>query len=356
VSFTNNGKTLDNGTYALNSQGYVEDQTPTSEFTNLGSYALQAQYSGDNSFNASTNTLNATVTQGPTSTSLYDSLGGGNPTVYSGQSFQVGATAYTQSVLAAPAGTVTLLQNGAVPSGPFQSKSRNGSFSGNYSSGSFYVAYLSGSVTTAINSPGTYTFTGSYAGDVNYTGSQGAYSVNVTVLDTTFNISSPIPNVTIAAPGQSGTATLTLVQTDNFLGTVNISCALPAAMTEATCPSVTTTILGSNVTAPLITTTAPHQITASSRRVGMGLHSFGVLAGVFLFTIPFTNSGIRRRRLPLALLLLGFVALIASCGSGSSTKPPPQIDPGTPAGTYTVNVTATSSGITRTASFNVAVQ
>jgi hypothetical protein len=187
-------------------------------------------------------------------------------------------------------------------------------------------------------------------------GTQSTYSIPVTVVDTTFNISSPIPNVTITAPGQSGTATVTLVGTDNFFGPINVTCALPAAMTETTCPAATANLNGSSVTAPLtITTTAPHQVGAD-RRAGMGMLGFGVLAGVFLCTIPFTNSGIRRRRLPLALLLLGGVALIVSCGGGNSSGPPPQRDPGTPAGTYTVNVTATSSGITRTGSFNVTVQ
>jgi hypothetical protein len=88
----------------------------------------------------------------------------------------------------------------------------------------------------------------------------------------------------------------------------------------------------------------------------VGFYGVGAFAGVFLFTISFASSGIRRQRLSLGLLFLG-VALIVSCGGGSSgTPPPPPTDPGTPAGTYTVNVTATSSGITRTGSFNVIVQ
>ncbi len=355
VSFTDNGKTLDAGTYALNSQGYTEDQTLTSEFTSLGTYSLGAQYSGDNSFNASAATLNATVTQAPTSISLYLVGLGNNPSLYSGESFQVGATAYTQSVLAAPTGTVTILENGAAPSGTLQLVPRDGSFSGNYSTGSFYIAYLASNLTTVIDAPGTYTFTGSYAGDTNYAGSQGGYSVTLTVLDTTFNISSPISNVTIPAPGQSGTASVTLVGTDNFLGSVNISCALPAAMAEATCPPVTATLESTSVTAQLaITTTASHHV-AANRQPTMGIYSFGVLAGVFLFSIPFANSGTGGKRLGPALLLLGSVVFIASCGGGSSSGGG-YTDSGTPAGTYTVNVTATSSGITRTSSFNVVVQ
>jgi pro-kumamolisin-like protein/Big-like domain-containing protein len=356
VSFTSNGKTLDGGTFALNTQGYTEDQGVTNDFTSAGSYALQAQYSGDSSFNTSAVTLNTTVTQATVTFDPFEVDGGsglGNVTLDAGQSFQLSTVARTQSVLPAPTGTIAFLQNGAPSSGTVQLTPLNGSFTG--PSAQFYFAYLEGQLTTAINTPGTYTFTASYAGDANYAASQSANPLTITILDTTFNISSPIPNVTIGAPGQSGTATVTLVGTDNFVGTISISCALPATMTEATCPAATTANLnGSSVAAQLtITTTAPHQVGAS-RRAAVGFYGFGALAGVFLFTISFTNAGIRRRRLPLALLLLGSVALIVSCGGSSG--PSTQTDPGTPAGTYTVSVTATSSGITRTGSFNVIVQ
>jgi len=367
VSFTNNGKTLDAGSYALNTQGYTEDQTLASEFTALGSYALQATYSGDNSYNSNTTTLNATVTQGVTDTEIevpnLTEIYNGSGLVWiadSGQSFNVDVVVYAWSILQAPTGTISIIENGNPLSGTTGYDPRNGSITGNYSTGVFQWAYLAAYVPLTIDTPGNYTFTASYSGDAYYMGTQTTYSIPVTVLDTTFNISSPIPNVTIGAPGQSGTATVTLLGTDNFFGTVNISCTLPAAMTEAACPSVNANLENSSVTAPLaISTTAPHPITAD-RRAGLRLYGFGVLTGVFLFTIPFSNSfsnsGIRRRKLPLALLLLVSVALIASCGSGTSTLRPPQIDPGTPAGTYTVNVTAISSGITRTSSFNVTVQ
>ncbi len=364
VSFTNNGKTLDAGSYALNTQGYTEDQTLSPEFTALGGYALQAQYSGDSSYDSNTTTLNATVTQGVTETEMeipnLEQIYNGTGLVWiadSGQSFNIGSVVYAWSILQAPTGAISILENGTPAPGTISYNPRNGSISGNYSTGVFYWAYLAGYLTPlTIDTPGNYTFTASYSGDPYYLASQSTYSIPVTVLDTTFNISTPIPNVTITAPGQSGTASVTLVGTDNFIGPINVSCALPAAMKEATCPSTTANMPGSNVTATLtITTTAPHQITSSIRRTGIGLDGFGVLAGVFLFTIPFTDRRIRRRSLPLALLLLGAVALIVSCG-GSNTAPPPQMDPGTPAGTYTVNVTATSTGITRTGSFNVTVQ
>jgi hypothetical protein len=355
VSFTDNGKTLDAGTYALNSLGFTEDQSPYPDFTSLGGYPLQAQYNGDNSYNSSTTTLNATVTQAPTifdTFEVYNPCCGQNMTLWSGQSLEIIAATRDQSIFQAPSGAISILQNGSPASGTFQPYSLNGSYN------PLGFGYLGVDLTNAINTPGVYTFTASYAGDAYYTGSQAMWPLTVTVLDTTFNISSPIPNVTIAAPGQSGMATVTLVGTDNFFGTVNVSCALPTTMTEATCPAANANLTNTATAQLTITTTAPHQVGAD-RRAGIGLYGFGVLAGVFLFTIPFSNSfsksGTRRRRLPLALLLLSGIALIVSCGGGSS-PPPPQMDPGTPAGTYTVNVTATSSGITRTGSFNVTVQ
>lgn len=357
VNFSNGGKTLDAGTYPLNSQGFTEDQSLSPEFTLLGNYALQAQYGGDNSFTNSATTVNATVTQAPTEFDDFEVAGAccaGNVTMYSGQSFHVVASAFTRSVLQAPTGTITILQNGISPSGTFQLNPRNGSFIGNYSTGQFYWAYLSSQLSTSINTPGTYSYTSSYAGDANYTGSQNAWPLTVTVLDTTFNISTPVANVTIPAPGQSGMASVTLVGTDNFLGTVNVICALPATMTEATCPSATANLANVNsVTAQLaITTTAPHQL-AASRRTSVGSYGFGTLAGIFLFTM----SGVRARKIPMGLLLLGCLVFIVSCGGGNgSAALAAPTDPGTPAGTYLVTVSATSSGIARTATFSVMVQ
>jgi len=349
VSFTNNGNALDMGTYPLNSQGFTEDQGATADFPTLGTYAVGANYGGDNSFNPSSTTLSAAVTQGPTWISLYSDVGYLNASVYSGQSFTVGAVAYTSSVLNAPTGNITVLQNGSTPSGTFQTIPRNGQY---YPDGSFYIAYLATNWTTEIDAAGSYTFTASYAGDMNYAGSQASYTIPVTVLDTTFNMASPIANVTIATPGQSGTASINLVGTDNFPGTVNITCTLPAEMKEATCPTISQNMLGlPNATAQLtITTTAPHPL-GTQQHASLQWEGIGVLAGVFLFGVP----GTRRCKSLLMLLLFSSVLFAVGCG-GHSTPPPPQMDPGTPAGTYTVDVSATSLGITRTGSFTVTVQ
>ena len=360
VNLTMNGATLDAGSYPLNSAAYTEDQTLAGEVTTLGTVTFGSQYAGDNSYNASQGSAQITVTQAPTSLVGVDLPGlccdVNTPVLYSGQAFQVDAVAYTNSILQAPTGTFSILQNGVAPSGTLQINSRAGSFTGNLSGGSFYIAYISGFVNTSIDVPGTYTFTASYSGDMYYAPSQATYPASVQIVDTTFNLTTPVADVTISAPGQTGTATLTVNNVDNFPFAVNVACALPTNMNEATCPATTANIFDvPSATAQItITTTAPHPYGSTPPASSAGMYGAATFAGLFVFLVP----GVRKRKLPAALVLLAFVALIASCGGGGggggSTNP--QIDPGTAPGTYAVTLTATSSGITRTATFNVIVQ
>jgi hypothetical protein len=176
---------------------------------------------------------------------------------------------------------------------------------------------------------------------------QTAYSVPVVVSDQTFQITPPIPNVSVTA-GQTGTTDVTVSAVDNFVGLVNVTCTLPAAMAEATCPA-STAALGNNTTATAlltITTTAPHALTSKLERVAPP-YGFAVLACVFLF-LPMRL----RRKLPLLMLLVVLGVGFNGCGGGGQA----QQDQGTPTGTYTVAVTAASSNITRTSKFTVTVQ
>jgi hypothetical protein len=192
-----------------------------------------------------------------------------------------------------------------------------------------------------------YTVTASYPGDGNYMAAQTTFPITVVVSDSTFQITPPIANVTVTA-GQSATTNVTFTAVDYYGGVVNVTCTLPAAMTEATCPP-SLAALGNNTTAtaPLtITTTAPHAVTAKLER-GRGPHGYAVLACVFLL-LPIGF----RRKLPLAMLFVVLAVGFGGCGGGSHT----QQDQGTPPGTYTVTVTATAQGITRTGTFTVTVQ
>jgi hypothetical protein len=347
LSFTMGGKPIDAGTYALNSQGFVEDQSVSSDLTSVGSYGFQAQYSGDASYNPNASgTLNATVTQAPTTIGLFEiqnipqqvQTGGPVYLADAGQSFNV-LTEATAFSLSPPTGTLVFTQNGAAMSGTIQYSP--------FSGAPFAYSYLEGQLATAINTPGNYTLSASYPGNGNFLGSQSTYSLNVIVSDTTFNITPPIPNMTVTA-GQTGLTTVTLAGVDNFAGLVNVTCTIPAAMAKATCAASTAT-LGNNTTATAqlaVTTTAPQTQTAQDR--GKRVYSSAALACVFLFLLPIG----RKRKALLAVLLMVCFAGSGGCGGGSNTT----TIPGTPAGTYTVTVTATSMGITRTGVFTVTVQ
>jgi hypothetical protein len=335
-----------NGTFALNNLGYVLEDTLELNFP-IGSYTFQSQYSGDTSFNPSATTITATVTKAPTSMAYLESPGvGAAPTFYAGQAFTVLAPVTAESFQAAPTGAVTILANGSPAQGTITTNSLNGSYPKAWT-------YLDTELATSVDTPGTYTYSASYAGDANYLPTQSLYPEVVTITDQTFNISTPIQNVTIVA-GQSGAASVTLVSTDNFPLEVKLTCTLPAAMTGATCPVVqsytpNSIVSTTTVTVPVvITTTAPHPM-ASNHPSGKQPYAFA-LAGLLLFAFP----GMRRKRSSGVLLLFLSIILINGCGS-AITKLAPVIEPGTPAGVYTVNITATSAGITRTATFTATV-
>lgn len=98
---------LDGGMFALNVSGYTEDQRET---LTIGSHALSAAYSGDNSFSAPTSAATDTimVTQATTTSTV----AANTSTVSSGGSITLTATVSTQSFSAAPTGTIAFF-NGA---------------------------------------------------------------------------------------------------------------------------------------------------------------------------------------------------------------------------------------------------
>jgi hypothetical protein len=348
LSITVPGNAAATGILALNTMGYTEDQTLYANIRSVGSSAIQSQYSGDASYNpGSLATMNLVVTPAPTSMDLLEipdlaqQAGPGTFNYFadSGQTFHVETAVTAYSVLPPPTGSIVFLENGVMAQGTVAYFP--------YSDSPNPWTYLNGQLPVTIDTPGTYTFTASYPGDGNYMAAQTTFSIPVVVSDQTFQITPPIANVTVTA-GQSGTTNVTLSAVDYFGGVVNVTCTLPTAMAEATCPA-SIAALGNNTTAtaPLtITTTAPHPVTSKLER-GAPPYGFAVLACVFLL-LPIGF----RRRLPLLMLFVVLAVGFDGCGGGSQ----PQQDQGTPPGTYTVTVTAASSNIARTSTFTVTVQ
>ncbi|MGB8030941.1 MAG: protease pro-enzyme activation domain-containing protein [Terracidiphilus sp.] len=351
LNLTVPGIAFASGTLALNTQGYTEDQTLYGAIPAAGTYAIQTQYSGDVSYNpGNPATMNLVVTPAPTGMDLLEipdlseQFGPGiaNYLADSGQTFHVETAVTAASVRPAPTGVISFLENGAPVAGTAAYVAFNGSpdLFGAW-------AYLNGQLPVTINTPGTYTFTASYPGDGNYMAAQTLFSIAVVVSDQTFQITPPITNVTVTA-GQAGTTSVTLTAVNNFGGVVNVTCTLPAAMAEATCPA-SSAALGNNATAtaPLtITTTAPHPLTSTVAE-GRQPYGFAVLACVFLL-LPIRF----RRKLPLLMLFVVLAVGFNGCGGGGQSHQ----DQGTPPGTYMVTVTATSLNITRTSTFTVTVE
>ena len=76
------------------------------------------------------------------------------------------------------------------------------------------------------------------------------------------------------------------------------------------------------------------------------------LTGILLISVPK-----RRASLLFGMMLLGIVAVFSSCGGGGGGSPAAhQQDPGTPAGSYVVTVTATAGSLKQQGSFLLAIK
>lgn len=207
---------------------------------------------------------------------------------------------------------------------------------------------------------GNHSISASYAGDNSFNKSSSAAPVTFTITPGFTGVSG-LGNVTISAPGGSGTTTIGIIASSNFTTAVSFTCTgLPS---EATCSSssatgqgpntVVTTTITVNTTAPTITMLQPiHRTYYFVMIFGGGLP----LAGILLIASP------RRRRagIVVGLMMLSFLVMLPACGGGSNNGGgggQKQQNPGTPAGTSTVTVTATAGSLSQTeGTFTLTIQ
>jgi subtilase family serine protease len=240
------------------------------------------------------------------------------------QSIMLTAAVSPNSGSGTPTGAVAFLLNGTTPAG-----------TATLSQGSASLSYNPKSLKA-----GTNTFTAAYGGDVNFINSKSSV-MTVTVQDFTVALPSNPTTVTVSAPGDKGTTTLTITPEFGFNQAVSFSCTgLPS---EASCSASSVTPNGGPVMTTLtITTTAP------SARLWPGTGGSGPfyallipgLLGVML--LPVGNGKGRLRQARLLGLIVGLVCVtlwLPACGGGTSTPPVPP-NPGTPVGSSTVSVVA----------------
>jgi len=442
VSLTDNSTALDGGTFVLNSYGYTEDQLIQLPG---GAHSVQAQYSGDNSFTASSATDAVTITPAPTTMTAVSVPS----TVLVGQTFQLFTTIQTQSSGVAPTGIVTFSANGTPLSGTTSSNPINGSAIGPASLQVFF--------STSLSSSGSKTITASYSGDPNYSSSsaaggtvqafnqtslslsvsssapQAGASVTLTALvDTavknlvpsgkvtftdaifgtlpgsviltpitdangnselkaTLTFIPPLSTMTITAyyagdsnfaqsssnpiflkvsgsdfavfvspefayvpQGQPTFVVVTIDGQSNYSGTVSFAPSSCSGLArESSCAFGISSLTGSGTVGLTVSTTAPHALSAK-RRIDSRwwTATFGLtFACVFL-------AGMRSKRgrcgICRSVLMIFLLGTITGCGGGGGGGGAG--DPGTPRGSYTVTVTATSGALTHTASFKLNVQ
>jgi hypothetical protein len=188
-----------------------------------------------------------------------------------------------------------------------------------------------------------------------------------------FDIVYPIPGVTISAPGQSGTALVTLIPANGFSGEVLLECSFSPAVAGASCNGSTVSLNGgSPATGSIVINTKSSGITASAQKTFVRLASLSSmrlggrgsmpsnrllqLVALPLLGLPRTRRRKpRRQKLPRLLLsgvVLSLIAGMAGCGGG--VKPAQSVL--TAPGTYTLTIIATSGALTQTATCNVLVQ
>jgi len=173
-----------------------------------------------------------------------------------------------------------------------------------------------------------------------------------------FAFAADAPSITIASPGGSGTVTLTVTGQPGYAGTINFpakSCSgLPR---ESTCSFSPASVTGSGSTTLTISTKAAHS--ARLEDPVWWFTSFGAsFAGIFMLGDASRRRVKPGRRAGTVLTLIAFALLItiAGCGGGSGGGGHNNLDPGTPAGSSVVTVTATTGSITHSATFTLTVQ
>ena len=159
------------------------------------------------------------------------------------------------------------------------------------------------------------------------------------------------------SPGQTAMFNLSLTPSGSFSGTVNLTCSIsPAASPAPICSIPSSVSVSGSSTTPVTVTVAT---TAAASVVGSVLHfspSITIFAwALFLGASGLLVSGPRRRvRLSAATMVLAFLGMVG-CG-GSSSTPPSNGSKGTPAGTYTTTINATSGSISHQVTLTVIVQ
>jgi Bacterial Ig-like domain (group 3)/FG-GAP-like repeat len=301
----------------------------------IGTHNITAQYSGDSNFHTSTSTVLNEVVNLATDTTNLTAPGS---TVGVGQSVTFGAaiSANATGVSAVPTGNV-------------------GFYGGATLLGSVALTSGKASFTTSTLASGANSITAKYSGDANFAAStSSAFAETVVAPD--FNLTANKSTATVN-PGSSATYTLSVTPTYGYNAAVSFSCpaSLPAKVTcsfspasvsatGGTYPSTTLTLSTTAAVAELVPPVRPNANPMQPTLLA-SLSGFGLVGMVF---IGAANKRNRRHMMVLAVILVVMMICLVGCGGGgsSSNNNNNTGTPGTPAGSYSLTVTATGTGAT----------
>jgi uncharacterized repeat protein (TIGR01451 family) len=182
-----------------------------------------------------------------------------------------------------------------------------------------------------------------------------AVSGSVPVSD--YAIAAAPPTATVAA-GQAASYTVTVSPVPTGAGFINpVSLTCSAGLPQGVnCRFSTNPVVpnGTPVTSSLTVTTVARPVTTAAT-MPLGLRLYPMLLPVGGFAFVLVGSRRRRRMVVLATFSVALGAFMLQAGCGSSHKVTPATG-GTPAGTYTLTVAATSGSATRTTRVTLNVQ
>ena len=181
--------------------------------------------------------------------------------------------------------------------------------------------------------------------------------VTLTGMSSDFSLPATPPSMTIVA-GQSAMGMFPLSSVNGFSGPVALTCTIPSTMNGASCTVTNPVSVPINSTSDAtltVTTTAPQSTTLLRHgRIGGALGIFFV-SGVLLRVPQRRGKPGTAKRLLLLSALAGIMGYGAGCGSGATSGSSTTAH-GTPTGTYSVVVSATSGAITHTMKVSVVVK
>ncbi len=226
--------------------------------------------------------------------------------------------------------------------------------------GSAVATYSTSALTT-----GAHSITAQYGGDSNFAASTSpAVTVTVKAVPASFTVSASPASLSIM-PGQSGMTTLSVTPAGGFAQAVSFACSgLPSEASCTFAPATVTPGASAATTTLTITTTAPQAAAERSRIYRSGMTGLLALGSLLLFAMPGAKRAAGWGRWFVLVVALALGGGFIGCGGGGSSGGSggssgsggtTTTNPGTPAGTSTVTVTATSGSINQTAALQVTV-